>query len=418
LRLKDRDWHLIIFFLNAVFVIVGYAINTYTKQAFLGPMKALRMGFIGLGLLLLLIYFINKPSKWKYYGYEYLGLGLAIFTGIFFSYQLSYSLNKVITFLFPFLYISLLFAYLKSQYTIPQIGLHLSKIFQLTYFIPVLVLVFLERGALGSTDISKSVGVFVKNHYGWATCMFLLLSADLLTNYQIGKWHRRLTYLAIPIAAIILLGSGSRSAWVSTLLATVVMLVRYDNISAGAKIFIIAAGVLAVSYFLADSNSAFYARWDKTQQQLDAKEEASGRYQWAFYAYQEFREKPTQWLTGRGLFDYKGLIHAGGYHNSYFEILFGCGVFVFSYFIFLFVLRPAYFFFRYYSQHFITFFPLLIIPFFESNLTGGQFLFYPWFSYMMFYGINPVKKEKEDKLRMGKIQSKKIIAKEIIAVVP
>jgi O-antigen ligase len=289
---------------------------------------------------------------------------------------------------------------LQGKYTISKIGYHLTSVFQATYFVPILVLVFLERGAFGSTDISRSVSVFVKNHYGWASCIFLLCSADLLTNYHPGKWYRRITYIAIPIALLILFASGSRSAWVSTILTGGVMLFRWKNISAIAKIAIIFITSLTVSFFLADPDSAFYARWDKTQRQLDKGEAEAGRYQWALDVYRKFQAEPEQWLTGRGLFDYVGLEHAGGYHNSYFEILFGCGVFVFAYFLYLIVFRPGYFFFRYYSKYFLTFFPLLIIPFFESNLTGGQFLFYPWFSYMMFYSINPIKKQKEDRRRM------------------
>lgn len=405
----NKDKHILLFFLNVIFVIVGYGINTYTQQAFLGPMKALRAGLIGAGLGLLLIHFINKTKDAKDYDFNFLILAFLIFTGVFGSYNLSFAINRVITFIFPFIYLSLFFAYIKKNYSTYQTGYFLSSTFQWAYLLPIIILVLFERGALGSTDISKNVGIFVKNHYGWATCLFLLVSADLLANYELPFWRKTMTFLIIPIAVFVLMASGSRSAWVSTLLTGVVLLLRWERISITPKIGLITVTVFAASYFLADTNSAFYARWDKTERQLERQGKESGRILWATSAYNQFQAAPTQWLTGRGLFDYKGLIHTGGYHNSYLEILFGCGIFVFAYFLYLFVFRPAYFYFKYYSKHFLTFFPLLIIPFFESNLTGGQFLFFPWFSYMMFYSINPILKQKEDQTKLDRINYKKAI---------
>ena len=397
MRNTKPDWHLLLFFANVVFVIVGYAINTYTGQAFLTPLKVFRMGLIAGALALLATYFTNHPSALKnYYQQSYLIIGTLIFSGIFFSHNISESLNKVVTFLFPFIYLSLLFAYLKSQYKLKEIGYHLSRIFQVTYIIPVLILIFLENGALGSTDISNSVQVFVKNHYGWATCVFLLASADLLTNYNLSSWHKLITYAVIPIALLILFASGSRSAWVSTILTVVILLWRWKNIGIFSKMALLSVVIFCVSYFLADPQSAFYARWDKTQVQMEGGEQASDRYVWAMDAYRSLQSNPSQFVTGRGLFDYEGLSNRG-YHNSYFEILFGNGLIVFFMFVYLFVFKPLYYYLRYYSRYFLTFFPLLIIPFFESNLTAGQFLFYPWFSYMMFYSTHPIKRVQHER---------------------
>ena len=35
------------------------------------------------------------------------------------------------------------------------------------------------------------------------------------------------------------------------------------------------------------------------------------------------------------------------------------------------------------SKYDLVFIPLAIIPFFEGNLTAGQFLFFPWFMYII-----------------------------------
>ncbi len=79
----------------------------------------------------------------------------------------------------------------------------------------------------------------------------------------------------------------------------------------------------------------------------------------------------------------------GSYHNSYLEIFFGGGIILFILFCLFMVFRPVGNYFKYYSKIFLIFPPLAIIPFFESNLTGGQFLFYPWFMLMLLFNLAP-----------------------------
>ena len=86
------------------------------------------------------------------------------------------------------------------------------------------------------------------------------------------------------------------------------------------------------------------------------------------FNYEPFEEK------GEGL---------GSYHNSYFELLFGLGVPLFLLFLVFMLFEPLIQFFKRVSRYDLLFIPLAIIPFFEGNLTAGQFLFFPWFSYII-----------------------------------
>ena len=85
---------------------------------------------------------------------------------------------------------------------------------------------------------------------------------------------------------------------------------------------------------------------------------------------------------GTGFSDHHKLegskVGIGDYHNTYFEILFGCGVFTFCIYVYLFVYKPSNFFYKNHLSYFPILLPIIIIPYFENNLTSGQFLFFPF----------------------------------------
>ena len=72
-------------------------------------------------------------------------------------------------------------------------------------------------------------------------------------------------------------------------------------------------------------------------------------------------------------------LYATGVHNSYGELFYGSGILAFLYFFWHFTIIPVKIYFLNFSRTFFSFLGIILIPFFESNLTGGQFLFYPWF---------------------------------------
>lgn len=77
------------------------------------------------------------------------------------------------------------------------------------------------------------------------------------------------------------------------------------------------------------------------------------------------------------MFNYERIIHGeglGDYHNSYLEVLFGGGIALFLMFINFMIIRPFYYYAKYYSKYFLLITPFAIIPFFESNLTVVSFV--------------------------------------------
>ncbi len=389
---SSKDWHVILFWANAASVIIGYGLVTYAGSVLLTPNKIVKSFLLAIGLILLIREFYLHPSNFKIKTLYWILIYTLLF-GAFFALDLTYALSRVITLVAPLSYIILFFSYLQIKYKKEAIGRQLSSLFQLTYGIPILIFIVFER-QFGATNL-YSVQAFVRNHYGWSSVLFLLLSADILFNYKIPRWRYWMTVAFIPAALYILFASGSRSSWLSFVLTGGIFLFRSQRLPFWSKPLLIGAALIPLVYFLGDPSSALYQRWEKTQRQIELQEEASDRLLWANAAFREFKREPTLWFTGRGLFDYKGLIKQGGFHNSYYDVMFGTGIFVFGFFLYLFLFRPAYYYFRYYSRYFLTFFPLVIIPFFESNLTGGQFLFFPWFSYMMYYGMDPASRQPE-----------------------
>ena len=132
-------------------------------------------------------------------------------------------------------------------------------------------------------------------------------------------------------------------------------------------------------------NSVFQFLQQKNEQQLESGVE--GRFD-AFFVMLNYLEfNPSVWFYGVGMFNYEFLEKGGallhGYHNSYFDVLFGVGTIVFSFFIFFMVIWPLKIFWKTTASYSLLIFPLMIIPFFGSDLTAGQFLFFPWFAYMI-----------------------------------
>ena len=131
----------------------------------------------------------------------------------------------------------------------------------------------------------------------------------------------------------------------------------------------------------------------KNEKQFESKKMEERRLVVAEYSFNYFMNNPGLWLTGVGLFNHDfiyGVTNLGGYHNSYWEILFGGGILIFILFLNVMVFRPVYSYFKYTGNFSLFIFPLIIIPFFESNLNGGQFLFFPWFTFMLLMNIRKI----------------------------
>lgn len=378
---KDLVFRLL--FLNMGLVIVGYALGVLTGMASVGPMRWLKYGVLLLSVLYLLKTNLLVLRLLASYMQAVIALSALFILFALLGSDSSLSVPRVLTYVFPFLYVAFSVGYLLLLYPTRQVLHAFINAINWIYFIPI-VSFFVTGGKVTDTNIydvydKNEDTAFVSNHYGWASTLFLLTALDLLRNVSLPGW-RRLMLGAFGLAAIYLvLISGNRTSWLSLMVVALVFIFKYRKIALYQKVMLSLLPLGLVFYLLQDPDSAINARLEKTRTQQkkgEPRAEASKKM------IALFNTSPDLWLTGIGIFNKKrieAITGWSGYHNSYFEVLFGAGLPVFIFFLYLIVLRPGWYYIRYFATYYLFFFPLLIIPFFESNLTGGQFLFFPWF---------------------------------------
>lgn len=379
-------------FLNLGLVIVGYALSVLTDRGSVGLMRSLKYLVLAVSMLHLLKVNFNVLRLLSRYMRELFLLSILFIIFALMSYDPLASVLKVLTYVVPFLYVSFAVGYLLLRFPTQTVLLALINSVNWVYFIPV-VSYFVSGGKFTDTNIYNPASheegtVFISNHYGWASTIFLLTGLDLLRNRVLPAWRKLLLSAASPVALYLVLISGNRTSWLSLAVVALVFIFRYRRISFYWKVALSLLPMALVLYLLQDPDSAINTRVEKTRIQQNKGEpraELSGK------VVHYFNESPHLWVTGIGVFNKEKVLEISGwsgYHNSYYEVLFGAGVIVFAFFFYLIVIRPGWYYFRFFSTRYLCFLPLLIIPFFESNLTGGQFLFFPWFIMAILMGYS------------------------------
>ncbi len=389
-----RNLDFIFLNINAALVIIGYGLSVYTNGATIESMKILKSFMLLLSAIgLIRTMSLNKktiPSPSVVY---ILVFCFWVFLISFFSENILFSLKTASGFLAPFVYIYVALHNLLSKYNVYSLIRAFVKAINLVYAIPVITYVLSGAGfqQINIYGQSSAAGqIFISNQYGWASTVFILSSIDIFFTSRPRKLHRIFLFVFTVIALYITLVSGNRASWLSLILAMLVFVVRLETVRIDFKILMTIIPIAGVIWFSKIPESSLNARLEMTQTQFERGEE---RLNTANTVIKYFNQHDILWLTGVGMFNYKIIANMplSDYHNSYLEILFGGGVVLFLMFILFMVLRPLYHYIKYYSKYYLLFAPLLIIPFFESNITGGQFLFYPWFIFMLLYNINPEK---------------------------
>ena len=296
-------------------------------------------------------------------------------------------------FLVPFAYIYFTLHKLLLKYNVMTLLKAFVRGMNLIYSLPVLSYIFITR-SFTSVNIYGLAGesnlIFSSNQFGWAGCMFILTTIDVIMNVRPSRW--KLIYL-VTLAIIdlyIVLITGNRSSWLALLLATVIFIFRFRRMRTDFKILLLLLPAFFIIELIADPESSLNVRWNTTSSQL---EKGEARLDYAQQGFQYLNNNKIRWITGAGMFNTNEVIEAdvADYHNSYLEVLFGGGIVLLILFLVFILIRPLYNYLKYYSKYFLLLPPILIIPFFESNLTGGQFLFYPWFIFMLLFNITPAK---------------------------
>ena len=381
---KERVFTLL--FLNALLVVIGYALAVATNLASVGPMKLLKtlIFFASLGLVFIerdwLISLRAIKNKTLIIS---LCLILPAFTLI--SINILDSIKRTAGFLIPFVYIWLSVSILIFRYGQKKVLWLFSYMIMVIYAIPMLSFILFGGDFSGETIYGKQEGlVFVSNHFGWSAALYII------ATFRVTKKKRqplviRFFFVSLSLLAVyILIVSGSRSSILAVMIALMMQLFYYKGMPLYKKFLIVLAPVILLTYLISTRNDAMMFVIDRTERKIENKSE--GRSRRLNIITERISERPVLWLTGVGLCNYAAFTKKGkgisNYHNSYFELLFGLGIPAFILFMVFMLYEPSMQFLKRVSSYDLLIIPLAIIPYFESNLTAGQFLFYPWFSYV------------------------------------
>jgi len=380
------DWHLFLYFLNVFLIVYGYGLR---DQIFLA-VKMLRMGIVSASLIGLLfalpqgIFRFDKRKNWVVYGFLLLNIVVLPF-----SVDFVRSIERIAAWI-PFLiYTNYFVVYLFTRYTKDEAKIKLLQVYSLAYFYPVALM--FAYGIMFQTEniYGQTIGSYRTNVLGWACAFFILTSFDLYANYPIPKWMRILFFIAVLLSLWGIVLTGSRSSYASLALGTMVLVLRSNQVSRGLKV---AASIfiLGFAYYIinsADSVVNLRASYADIRHQR-----GEIRFKLAETATNTFLDNPLLLITGFGFDGFqKGLKYYAGVktdlapHNSYLEIFFSSGILAFLFFMVFFAGNAVWKYLRFDSQHFVFFPMLLIVPYFESNLNAGQFLFFPWMTILFYY---------------------------------
>jgi O-antigen ligase len=267
----------------------------------------------------------------------------------------------------------------------------LLNTFNIVYALPIFSYI-LFGGSVQEEDIyGQVVGGFVSNHYGWASAIFLSTSMDVFKNNKSISTIRKGGMVIFALLAFYIMAiSGSRSGYLTFVLSFVLFILKTKNTSVALKMLTVILSMYVIISLYGDKDSALNRRLEKTETQL---EKGDARSQSRQLGFDTMGENPISIVTGFGFFAFSQAMitlnpkveKVVGLHNSYLELLFGSGLFIFAFFLFFFVGKTVWYFARYHSAQYIFLPPILLIPFFENNINPGHFLFFPWFAIMFYY---------------------------------
>lgn len=372
-------------FLNALFVIASYALYNIIGSSSIGFVRPFKNAFLFFSLVYLIATNrVINPGGIFDTGFVPVIFGVLIMYVSLGSGNTLVALGRVLTFFVPFIYVYLSLSYLISNFGIQQllIGLHWALL--VIYSIP-LISYILSGGKITDTNIYGPGGegqLFASNNYGWSATLYILSFLFVWKDIRLKKIAKIFFGILLPVAIILFFSSANRSSWLSMSVTMIPFFLSYKGIHLKYKI----AGMLVIlgfiSVLLADPDSSLNYASAKSNRQEQVGEE---RFNVAGIMFNHLNEEPTLWITGIGMFNFsilKNKTNLNGYHNSYYEILFGAGILLFLVFLSFMLFRPIVRFIKYYSKYTLLLPALIILPFFESDLTGGQFLFFPWFTFM------------------------------------
>lgn len=383
--LKNSIFILLVF--NLLLVVLGYALALFTAGDSLILLQWIKSILLMIGILFILKlpYSFLKATARNFYPHLLFGLFL-IGTAIY-AEEPVHSLLRTLTFFIPFAYIYFSLAYLIAVYSYRQVFRGILYAINGIYSIPLLCfLLFAQTTSYLNIYYLKTdpytVFGYASNQYGWASCMVLVTGLDLLRNARLKSVYKLFFGIMCVFAVYLILASGNRASWLVLIIGMISMVFFNRRVRLFRKILLLGFPLGMGLWMSQISDSSLKIRVDKTYEQLEVGE---SRWLRTANAVEYANTEPLVWVIGWGMFSPPEELRKN-MHNSYLEVLFGAGLFVFCYFLWQFLIKPCLNFYRYFSESNLFLIPVVIIPYFESNLTGGQFLFFPWFIFILLAG--------------------------------
>jgi O-antigen ligase len=378
--------HLVLFFLNVFLVVLGYSLRGSSFQV----VKLLRVVLVVISLVRL----STNPGTYHYVfpGQQSWRLWVFIFLNLYvlaFSFDFMQSLNRIAAWL-PFLiYINYFIINLFRKYDIRTAQVKILQMFHLCYIYPMLIVAIAGNPFQNKDIYGTDISGFKSNVIGWAGAMVFITTLDVLANLQLSRTMRRIFIGLVFLSLIITASSGSRSSYISIAMTLLILVFQNQRLKFSSKFLISLLIVGGSFYVLQDENSAINKRIQKSEQQLKTGE---ARKELLEAAIEVMEDHPLLLITGlgydmsvEGIRAYKPIDNKLRLHNSYLEVLVSTGGFTFLFFMIFYVLNAIYSYVRYDMRTFVFLPTLIFIPAFESNLNAGQFLFFPWMTFLFFY---------------------------------
>ncbi len=306
-----------------------------------------------------------------------------------FSVNFLKSLGRIAAWL-PFLvYLNYFISYLLRNYSREAARIRLFQLYSLVYLFPLLVMGVYANPIFNRNVYGFDIWGFKANALGWAGIAFFVLAVDLLMNANPPPRYKYFLIGGALFAVLALSATGSRSSYLCLAVSMVTLVVNSRRMHFLLKVLatVLIAGITA--YLLGDPGSALNQRIQKSEQQL---QQGESRLQMAQVALETMLDNPELLFTGfgydnfrEGIARYRGVEIDLPSHNSYLELFITTGFFSFVFFLVFMVLNALVRYLLFDVRRFIFLPTFLIIPFFESNLNAGQFLFFPWMTFLFFY---------------------------------
>lgn len=387
-RKSDKfDWNLFLFGLNAFFVMVQYA------SAVFGAMAAIKAFRIGLSAFSILVLIISKNKREYYVPNTKITriniLALLILCVIPFSLDPFFSISRFLIFVPNIIYLNYFAHYMFVKYEKEEALVKILKVFFWVYSFPIID--FLLFGSpLSSFNIyGTQPHFFTSNGCGWASTFVAMIVVDLHFR-KVGKF-KTVGAFVLMITPATFLGfiSGSRSSYLCVAFSIFLLVFFSKKLSVFAKIVSIILIAVLTNIGLNMIDSAISSRLLKSEYEL---EQGAIRFQLINSGIQAILENPTMLLHGVGFDNFRYAIgdlvdeaRSTPVHNSYYQVFIENGIIVFTYFFIMIAGTAVVKYVKNHVRRFVFFPTLMIIPFFESNFGAGQFLFYPWMFFMIYY---------------------------------